>query len=96
MSYVSSIDSWKQMETIDGWSDIYHEGYVHPFQPEATHIIQYWQQAPSLKIPMEYFSDQDNPNQHKNSHKLCNEKGHSLLSLKKVNGNRDYNIVISQ
>ena len=30
----------KTMEINDGWSDIYHEGYVHPFQPEATHIIQ--------------------------------------------------------
>ena len=37
------------------------------------------------------------PNQHKNSQKLCNEKGHPFLSLKKVNGNRDSNMIgISQ
>ena len=32
---------------------------------------------------MEYLSNdhEDHPNQHKNSHKLCNEKGHPVLSL---------------
>ena len=33
---------------------------------------------------MEY---EDRPNQHNNSHKLCDEKDHLLLSLKEVSGN---------
>ena len=39
----------------------------------------------------------DSPNQHKNSHKLCNEMGHPVLILWKVNGNWDNNMIrISQ
>ena len=34
-------------------------------------------------LPMEHLSDdhEDYPNQHKNSHKLCDETGHLILSL---------------
>ena len=38
---------------------------------------------------MEYLSNdvEDHPDQHKNSHKLCEETGHTVLSWLKVNGN---------
>ena len=34
-------------------------------------------------LPMEHLSNdhEDHPNQHKNSHKVCNETGHPVLSL---------------
>ena len=48
---------------------------------------------------MEHLSNdhEDRPNQHKNSHKLCDEMGHPAVNWQKVNGNWDNNMIrISQ
>ena len=38
---------------------------------------------------MEHLSNdhEDHPNQHKNSHNLCDEMGHPVVNLMEVNGN---------
>ena len=45
---------------------------------------------------MEHLSNdhKDHPNQHKNSHRLLDEMGHSVLSLLGVYGNWDNNNMI--
>ena len=49
---------------------------------------------------MEHLSNdhEDHPNQHKNSHKLCDEMEHPVVNLmesQSVNGNGDSNMIIS-
>ena len=44
---------------------------------------------------MEHLSNdhEDHPNQHKNSHNLCDEMGHPVVNLMEVNGNWDNNMI---
>ena len=53
---------------------------MYQFQPEPSHKIQEQQQKHQVKrySPMEHLSNdhKDNPNQHKNSQKLCNKTRH--------------------
>ena len=44
---------------------------------------------------MEHLSidREDNPNQHENSHKLCDERGYLFWVYWKANGNRDNNMI---
>ena len=78
----------KQLKTMDMNEAVpktYNEGYIHPFQPEPTHKIQSQQHKHHVyrHPPMEQLSNnqKDRPNQHKNSHKLCDDKGHPVLRL---------------
>ena len=32
------------MQISEAWTDIYHEGYIHQFQPDLTHKIHYQHQ----------------------------------------------------
>ena len=67
--------------------------YIHQFQPEPTHKIHsrsYISTDFKDILPCNTSDDyQHHPNQHENSHTLCNETGHPLLSLTKVNGKWD-------
>ena len=51
------------------------------------HKFQYQKQKHQVERypPTEHFSNGHNdcPNQHENDHKMCNEKGHSLVNLNK-------------
>ena len=49
----------------EAWPDIYNVGYMHQFQPEFT--------------PMEHLSN-DRKDHHENSHQLCDETEHPVLS----------------
>ena len=66
------------MKFNEVWPDIFDEEYIHQFQPRPRHKIP--QQSPSLKQLSNNLGD--HPNLHENSHKLYNEMGHLILSLK--------------
>lgn len=61
---------------------------MHQFQPKNT-VTKFRSSSRSTTFkdtlpPMEHLSDEhkDYANQHNNSHKRCNEKGHHLFDLK--------------
>ena len=76
----------KTMEISEAWPDTFDEGYIHQFQSEPTHKIHEQQQKHWVQRcpPMEDLSDdnKDCPNHHKNSQKICNERGHPLVNMK--------------
>ena len=73
------------MEISEAWPDTSDEGYIHQFQPEPTCKILYQQKKLWVYRypPMEHLSggNKDHPNQHKNSHKQCDETEDLVLSL---------------
>ena len=72
------------MEMSDALPNTYNEGYIHQFQPEPIHEINDQQQKQSLKTSSHEHLSNDHkncPNQHENSHKLCDETGHPVMNL---------------
>ena len=59
---------------------LFDEEYIHQFQLGSTHIMHHVKRY----HPTEHHSNdhKDHPCHHENSHKLCNEKWHPLMSLK--------------
>ena len=76
----------------EAWTDTQNEEYIHQFQSKPTNKIHYQQEKHwvSRYSPMEHLWDdqEDHPNQHKNSHKLCNETGHCFEFTEKSMENK--------
>ena len=87
----------KTMKMSEAWPETFNEECIHQFQSEPTHKIHWEQQKHWVQRypPMEHLWNdyKDFPNQHKNSHKQCNEMGHPVVNMMKVNGNWDNNMI---
>ena len=60
-----------------------HEGESQPLPPPPNPLLKSVSPKISRYPPMEHLSNDHNnhPNQHKNSHILCDETGHPIVSL---------------
>ena len=64
---------------------IYIYIYIYQFQPSTSSRSNKLSTRITISYPpIKHLSNdpKEHPNQHKNSQKLCNEKGHLLLTLK--------------